>query len=187
MWLERLTGSVSIAPVLSALTTSPSPRFPARLINAWRGHCHSSAPSSRHPCHGRHRLYNANRRSFHLWRIARSRHLDSRLRCFVRALQRPRAASTVAHYYAESREPVSGAPDSYRATPAIMLRPATPLSILFFAAFCLLLLSTLSTPVIKAIPIATYRGVNFGVLGYCENGVCNGPSIGYDTGTLPRA
>jgi hypothetical protein len=68
-----------------------------------------------------------------------------------------------------------------------MLRPATPLSILFFAAFCLLLLSTLSTPVIKAIPIATYRGVNFGVLGYCENGVCNGPSIGYDTGTLPRA
>jgi hypothetical protein len=68
-----------------------------------------------------------------------------------------------------------------------MLRPATPLSILFFVAFCLLLLSTLSTPIIPSIPIATYRGINFGVLGYCENGKCDGPMIGYDTGTLLRA
>jgi hypothetical protein len=65
-----------------------------------------------------------------------------------------------------------------------MLRPATPLSILFFVAFCLLLLSTLSTPIIKAIPLATYRGIDFGVLGYCRDGVCNGPMIGYNTGTL---
>ncbi|KZM19886.1 uncharacterized protein EKO05_0004317 [Ascochyta rabiei] len=66
-----------------------------------------------------------------------------------------------------------------------MLRPATPLSILFFVAFCLLLLSTLSTPVIPAIPLATYRGTNFGVLGYCPNGgSCKGPMIGYDTETL---
>lgn len=65
-----------------------------------------------------------------------------------------------------------------------MLRPATPLSILFFIAFCLLLLSTLSTPVIPAIPIATYRGINFGVLGYCVDGRCDGPMIGYDTGTF---
>jgi hypothetical protein len=64
-----------------------------------------------------------------------------------------------------------------------MLRPATPLSILFFIAFCLLLLSTLSTPIIPAIPIATYRGINFGVLGYCQNGQCDGPMVGYDTGT----
>lgn len=63
-----------------------------------------------------------------------------------------------------------------------MLRPATPLSILFFAAFVLLLLSTLSTPIIKAIPLATYKGVNFGVLGYCDGDNCYGPTIGYDTG-----
>ena len=65
-----------------------------------------------------------------------------------------------------------------------MLRPATPLSILFFAAFVLLLLSTLSTPVIRQIPLATFRGVNFGVLGYCNGTDCSGPMIGYDTGTL---
>jgi len=65
-----------------------------------------------------------------------------------------------------------------------MLRPATPLSILFFAAFVLLLLSTLSTPLIKSIPLATYRGIHFGVLGYCENGesACQGPMVGYNTG-----
>jgi hypothetical protein len=65
-----------------------------------------------------------------------------------------------------------------------MLRPATPLSILFFIAFVLLLLSTLSTPIIRGIPLATFRGVNFGVFGYCENGRCDGPMIGYDTGML---
>ncbi|KAJ4374242.1 hypothetical protein N0V83_002983 [Neocucurbitaria cava] len=65
-----------------------------------------------------------------------------------------------------------------------MLRPATPLSILFFVAFVLLLLSTLSTPVIKAIPLATYRGIHFGVLGYCDNGTCDGPMIGYNTESL---
>lgn len=65
-----------------------------------------------------------------------------------------------------------------------MLRPATPLSILFFVAFCLLLLSTLSTPIIKSIPLATYRGIHFGVLGYCENGKCDGPMIGYNTESL---
>ena len=64
-----------------------------------------------------------------------------------------------------------------------MLRPATPLSILFFAAFALLLLSTLSTPIIRGIPLATFKGVDFGVFGYCENGKCRGPMIGYDTGT----
>ena len=63
-----------------------------------------------------------------------------------------------------------------------MLRPATPLSILFFAAFVLLLLSTLTTPIIRGIPLATFKGVNFGVLGYCENnGNCHGPMIGYST------
>ncbi|CAI6337733.1 unnamed protein product [Periconia digitata] len=65
-----------------------------------------------------------------------------------------------------------------------MLRPATPLSILFLAAFALLLLSTLSTPIIKGIPLATFQGVDFGVFGYCKNGDCRGPMIGYDTDGL---
>ncbi|KAF2205120.1 pali-domain-containing protein [Delitschia confertaspora ATCC 74209] len=65
-----------------------------------------------------------------------------------------------------------------------MLRPATPLSILFFAAFVLLLLSTLSTPIIKAIPLGTVRGINLGVFGYCNDKGCEGPKIGYDTDKL---
>ncbi|KAF2271213.1 pali-domain-containing protein [Lojkania enalia] len=65
-----------------------------------------------------------------------------------------------------------------------MLRPATPLSILFFTAFVLLLLSTLSTPIIRGIPLATFRGVNFGVFGYCDGSDCDGPMIGYDTDGL---
>ncbi|KAF2273703.1 pali-domain-containing protein [Westerdykella ornata] len=65
-----------------------------------------------------------------------------------------------------------------------MLRPATPLSILFFTAFVLLLLSTLSTPIIRGIPLATFRGVNFGVLGYCRGSDCHGPMINYDTDDL---
>jgi hypothetical protein len=63
----------------------------------------------------------------------------------------------------------------------MMLRPATPLSVLFFAAFALLLLSALSTPVIKAIPIASFDGTNFGVWGYCKGGDCSGVKIGYKT------
>lgn len=62
-----------------------------------------------------------------------------------------------------------------------MLRPATPLAILLFAAFALLLLSVLSTPIIKAIPLGTFEGVNFGVFGYCKDGTCSPIEIGYDT------
>ncbi|KAK4971964.1 hypothetical protein LTR28_012660 [Elasticomyces elasticus] len=65
-----------------------------------------------------------------------------------------------------------------------MLRPATPLSILFFIAFVLLLLSTLSTPVIKAIPLANFQGVNFGVFGYCKADTCSGIRVGYTTDGL---
>ncbi|KAK4609476.1 pH-response regulator protein palI/prr-5 [Fulvia fulva] len=64
-----------------------------------------------------------------------------------------------------------------------MLRPATPLSIIFLVAFVLLLLSTLSTPVIKGIPLGSFQGYNFGVLGYCKGDTCEGPRIGYSTGT----
>ncbi|EME39043.1 hypothetical protein DOTSEDRAFT_48464 [Dothistroma septosporum NZE10] len=65
-----------------------------------------------------------------------------------------------------------------------MLRPATPLSIIFLVAFVLLLLSTLSTPVIQGIPLGSFQGYNFGVLGYCKGNVCTGPRIGYTTDGL---
>jgi len=65
-----------------------------------------------------------------------------------------------------------------------MLRPATPLSVVLFAAFGLLLLSVLSTPIIKAIPLGSFAGVNFGVFGYCKGDTCSGIQIGYDTGML---
>ena len=64
-----------------------------------------------------------------------------------------------------------------------MLRPATPLSVLFFLAFVLLLLSTLSTPVIKGIPLASFKGVDFGVWGFCKASNCSKIEIGYNTGT----
>jgi hypothetical protein len=63
-----------------------------------------------------------------------------------------------------------------------MLRPATPLAIIFFLAFVLLLLSTISTPIIKAIPLGSYQGYDFGVFGWCNGDRCEGPRIGYTTG-----
>jgi hypothetical protein len=66
-----------------------------------------------------------------------------------------------------------------------MLRPATPLTVLLFISFVFLLLSVLSTPVIHAIPIATYQGVNFGVFGYCTPSACSGIRVGYTTGNPP--
>src|SRR5690606_25631221 len=66
-----------------------------------------------------------------------------------------------------------------------MLRPATPLSILLLAAFVLLLLSVLTTPVIKGIPLANFEDVDFGVFGYCTPDECSGIRVGYSTGTFP--
>lgn len=63
-----------------------------------------------------------------------------------------------------------------------MLRPATPLAIIFLLAFVLLLLSTISTPIIKAIPLGSYQGYDFGVFGFCNGDACEGPQIGYNTG-----
>ncbi|KAJ4205768.1 regulator of ime2 [Fusarium falciforme] len=66
-----------------------------------------------------------------------------------------------------------------------MLRPATPLSILLFAAFALLLLAVLSTPVIEVIPLSDFDGIKYGVFGYCESGKgCSNIGIGYDTEKL---
>ncbi|KAI0476092.1 pali-domain-containing protein [Xylariaceae sp. FL0804] len=61
-----------------------------------------------------------------------------------------------------------------------MLRPATPLAVMLFAAFALLLLSVLSTPVITAIPLGTYQDVSFGVFGYCKGDQCSAIGLGYD-------
>lgn len=64
-----------------------------------------------------------------------------------------------------------------------MLRPATPLSLLLLAAFVLLLLSVLSVPVTKIVPLGRFKDVTFGVFGYCKgNGECSSIGVGYDTG-----
>ncbi|KAI0008630.1 pali-domain-containing protein [Xylariaceae sp. FL0662B] len=65
-----------------------------------------------------------------------------------------------------------------------MLRPATPLTVLLSAAFVMMLLAVLSTPIIKAIPLGTYKGVSFGVFGYCNGDKCSPVEIGYDTSTI---
>jgi len=63
-----------------------------------------------------------------------------------------------------------------------MLRPATPLTALLLAAFVLLLLSVLSTPIIKGIPLASFNGVDFGTFGFCKGSKCSKIEIGYNTG-----
>ncbi|RGP62120.1 hypothetical protein FLONG3_10326 [Fusarium longipes] len=66
-----------------------------------------------------------------------------------------------------------------------MLRPGTPLTVLLFAAFALLLLAVISTPIIEAIPLSDFGGVTYGVFGYCQNGKgCSGIGVGYDTAKL---
>lgn len=66
-----------------------------------------------------------------------------------------------------------------------MLRPATPLSILLFVSFVLLLISVISTPIVRGIPLARYQDVNFGVFGWCkDNGVCSPITVGWNTGML---
>jgi hypothetical protein len=63
-----------------------------------------------------------------------------------------------------------------------MLRPATPLTILLFAALVLLIISVISTPIVKAIPLAQFDGVDFGVFGWCKGDQCSKIEIGYSTG-----
>lgn len=62
-----------------------------------------------------------------------------------------------------------------------MLRPATPLTVLLFVAFVLLLISVISTPVVKKIPLASFQGVDFGVFGFCVGDQCSGIKVGYAT------
>ena len=60
-----------------------------------------------------------------------------------------------------------------------MLRPATPLAVLLFVAFVFLLLSVLSTPIIKAVPLGSYNGSEYGVFGFCKGSDCSGIKVGY--------
>jgi hypothetical protein len=67
------------------------------------------------------------------------------------------------------------------------LRPSTPLSVVLAVAFALLLLATLSTPIIQSIPLGKFRDFSFGVFGFCESGgECSSIGIGY-TGQYLRA
>jgi hypothetical protein len=61
----------------------------------------------------------------------------------------------------------------------MLLKPATPLSILLLIAFVLLLLSCLSTPIVTGIPLATFKDVDYGVFGYCKGDTCTNIHVGY--------
>ncbi|KAL2807681.1 SUR7/PalI family-domain-containing protein [Aspergillus granulosus] len=63
----------------------------------------------------------------------------------------------------------------------MLLKPATPLTVLLLIAFTLLLLSVLSTPIVKNIPLATFDNVEYGVFGYCKAGKCTAIHVGYTT------
>ncbi|KAL7947711.1 SUR7/PalI family domain-containing protein [Trichoderma barbatum] len=65
-----------------------------------------------------------------------------------------------------------------------MLRPATPLTALLVIAFALLLLSVISAPIISAIPLGSYEGVQFGVFGFCRPSGCSSVGIGYDIASV---
>ncbi|KAJ5918331.1 hypothetical protein N7454_010706 [Penicillium verhagenii] len=61
----------------------------------------------------------------------------------------------------------------------MLLKPATPLTVLLFIAFALMLITCISTPIIKGIPLATYKNVDYGVFGYCDGDACTGIHVGY--------
>ncbi|CAG8275009.1 unnamed protein product [Penicillium salamii] len=66
----------------------------------------------------------------------------------------------------------------------MLLKPATPLTILLLIAFALLLLSCLSTPIIKGIPLATFKDVDYGVFGYCKGDTCTNIHVGYTSNDI---
>ncbi|OQE38651.1 hypothetical protein PENCOP_c008G06084 [Penicillium coprophilum] len=66
----------------------------------------------------------------------------------------------------------------------MLLKPATPLTILLLIAFALLLLSCLSTPIVKGIPLATFKDVDYGVFGYCKGNTCTNIHVGYTSNDI---
>ncbi|KAK1140460.1 hypothetical protein N8T08_010303 [Aspergillus melleus] len=69
----------------------------------------------------------------------------------------------------------------------MLLKPATPLTILLLIAFVLLILSVISTPIVKGIPLATFEDVDYGVFGYCKRDQCTNIHIGYNNDDLNSA
>lgn len=65
-----------------------------------------------------------------------------------------------------------------------MLRPATPLALTFLLATVLLLLSCLTTPVVRSLSLAEYDGTRFGVWGYCSGTTCSSIEVGYSIAEL---
>ncbi|XWX02066.1 hypothetical protein V2A60_010098 [Cordyceps javanica] len=61
-----------------------------------------------------------------------------------------------------------------------MLRPATPLTILFVAILGLLVVSIVSAPLASSIYLGKAGDTTYGVLGKCVGGRCSSASIGYD-------
>lgn len=61
----------------------------------------------------------------------------------------------------------------------MLLKPATPLTVLLLIAFALLLLTCISTPIVKGIPLATFTDVDYGVFGYCQADKCTNIHVGY--------
>jgi len=61
----------------------------------------------------------------------------------------------------------------------MLLKPATPLTVLLLIAFALLLLTCISTPIVKGIPLATFIDVDYGVFGYCQADKCTNIHVGY--------
>ncbi|KAG6005727.1 hypothetical protein E4U21_007743 [Claviceps maximensis] len=66
-----------------------------------------------------------------------------------------------------------------------MMQPATPLSVLLFAAFVLLVLSIISVPVTKFVPLGENKNVKYGVFGYCQGDKCSKIGLGYPSGGIP--
>lgn len=65
-----------------------------------------------------------------------------------------------------------------------MVQLATPLSVLLFAAFILLVLSVISIPVTKFVPLGENANVKYGVFGYCQGDKCSKIGLGYPSGML---
>ncbi|EKV19022.1 pH-response regulator protein palI/RIM9 [Penicillium digitatum PHI26] len=65
----------------------------------------------------------------------------------------------------------------------MLLKPATPLTILLLIAFVLLLLSCLSTPIVRGIPLATFKNVDYGVFGYCKDDLSSTDDFNLPSGT----
>lgn len=66
----------------------------------------------------------------------------------------------------------------------MLLKPATPLTVLLLIAFALLLLTCISTPIVKGIPLATFTDVDYGVFGYCQADKCTNIHVGYTSNDI---